>query len=77
MFKLADLVKLYSSRLEHLYQGTSYNVNSTKIKERLLKLIPALRAEIGDAIHIACTENDSDSVYLMSTAKVIRKEIFS
>ena len=90
MFKLADLVKLYSSRLEHLYQGTSYNVNSTRIKERLLKLIPALWAEthgrdillifenyIGDAIHIACTENDSDSVYLMRTAKAIRKEIFS
>ena len=43
-FKLADLVKLYESRLKQFNIGTDEKVHSTRLKERLLKHIPDLRA---------------------------------
>ena len=44
VFKLADLVKLYESRLKQLQIETDENVHSTRLKERLLKHLPDLRA---------------------------------
>ena len=43
VFKLADLVKLYESRLKQLQIETDEKVHSTRLKERLLKHLPDLR----------------------------------
>ena len=37
VFKLADLMKLYESRLKQLQIETDEKVHSTRLKERLLK----------------------------------------
>ena len=43
VFKLAELVNMFSRRLEELV-GSSTKVNSTRLKEKLLKAIPELVA---------------------------------
>ena len=43
VFRLADLAKLYTTRMEHL--GVALTVNSTRLKERLLAQLPGLRAQ--------------------------------
>ncbi len=42
--KLSDLVKLYSSRLEHLGVEQQVRPHSTKLKNRILAQIPGLKA---------------------------------
>ena len=41
-FQLADLVKLYSNRLNELYPEKERTVHSTRLKEDLCRLIPGL-----------------------------------
>ena len=43
VFKLSDLSKLYSFRLEQLGAYVPERVNSTRLKERLLSQLPDLR----------------------------------
>ena len=43
VFKLSDLSKLYSSRLEQLGASVPERVSSTRVKERLLSQLPDLR----------------------------------
>ena len=44
VFKLADLIKMYSNRLEELGLETGNRINSTHFKERLLSSCPNLVA---------------------------------
>ena len=82
-FKLADLAKLYKTRLEQLGVYVPERFNSTRLKERILQQCPALHDskkgrdvilafedDIGTAIHYA-NENsrDSQATYLAKDNK--------
>ena len=82
VFKLSDLAKLYAKRLNQLGFSTG-KINSTRLKERLLTVLPELRSyphgreillayekDIGTLIHTACEkDHDSDAMVL---AKVVK-----
>ena len=90
VFKLADLVKLYKSRLKQLQIETDEKVHSTRLKERLLKYLPDLRArnkdrdvflvfqnDIGAALaKVDEQDDDDDAVQLAHAAKIVRKDLF-
>ena len=42
VFRLADLAKLYTTRMEHLGVALCTKVNITRLKERLLAQLPSL-----------------------------------
>ena len=82
IFKLSDLACMYKARLERL--GVS--VHSTRLKARLLAVIPDLQAhsqgrdvlltfDVRTAIKTAC-DHDSDAMLLARAAQLIRKEMF-
>ncbi len=85
IFKLSDLSKLYISCLNQLQPDTKHQVNSTRLKDRIRRLIPDLRAEshgqevllvykddIGDVLHTACTlNNDNQGINMMLLSKQI------
>ena len=92
VFKLADLTNLYSEKLLELGVSKPYlNVNSTRLKERLLAAIPDLAAHtqgkhillvfndaIGDAIRNALEHDyDSEALHLARAAKIVRRDMFS
>ena len=71
VFKLSNLRKLYESRLKEKDPSFSGKVNTTRLKERLMSLVPDLKAQtqgrevmmmlnsdIGEVIKIACANND-------------------
>ena len=91
VFKLKDLVRMYSTRVEQL--GTSLNgrVNSTHLKNRILAHFLDLQAhkdgwdiflvfneDVGPTMRKA-SEHDahSDAIHLAWAAKVIRREPFN
>ena len=88
VFKLAELVTMYSSRLREL-DGNSTKVNGTRLKEKLIKAIPELVASkasygvvlsynvnIGDVLLSVCKQNsDDDAMIIMRSAQIVRKEI--
>ena len=89
VFRLADLVTVYSERLTELNPDYKGNVNSTRLKERLLGHCPYLKAAkqgrdilltydtaIGDAILQACSDNDSEAIHLAKAAAIVRKQLF-
>jgi len=84
--------RLYESRLREEDPDFSGKVNTTRLKERLLCLIPDMRAQtqgrdvvlmfnsdIGEAIKIACFNNDDDddAIHLVRAAQILRKDIFA
>ena len=89
IFKLSDLVKLYVHRLQQLKACVPDRVNSTRLKDRLLAQIPALRAQnkgrevflvydkdIGAALQFAVgNSNDSNAVHLAKAAQIVRKDM--
>lgn len=90
VFKLSELVKLYSERLKELDDASEKRVHSTRLKERLLKQFPELRAQqqgrdvvlmfdqdIGDMLKRAVKNDmDADAVHLVRAAQIVRREIF-
>lgn len=89
VFKLADLAKMYSAKLQELGMEAASKINTTRLKERLLGVFPDLRAHtqgrvllafnhaIGDAIRKAC-EQDFDSQALhLARAKIVRRDMFN
>ena len=90
VFKMSDLAKVYSSRLEQLGVSVAGRVNTTRLKDRLLAQIPELQAfsdgkevklafsqDIGMAMEFANTNNfDTAAMYLAKAATVVRKEMF-
>ena len=90
VFRLADLTKLYISRLEQLGVQNIGKVHSTRMKERLLAHLPGLRAhkegrnvllafdtDIGIALRKACEKDcDDEGMCLTAAANVVRRDIF-
>ena len=87
--KLADLVKLYTARLEQLGVKQQNRLNSTKLKDRILSHIPDLSAhregrdvllafasDVGSALRKACdSDYDDDAICLARAAKIVRKDM--
>ena len=90
-FLLSDLVKTYTARLREFEVDIPDRVNSTRLKEKILNMMPSLTAQnkgkevilvfsddIADAISKAeKNDYDMDARYLVKAAQVIRKEIFN
>ena len=90
-FRLADLVKLYSNRLNELDPEKERTVHSTRLKEDLCRLIPGLyspkkmgrdvilafEVDVGDALLKAAEADLQDEILTLSkAAKFIRRRIF-
>lgn len=89
VFKLPDLVKMYHRRLKELGDAPD-RVNSTRLKDKLLKAVPGLQANkaqgcvvlsykvnMGDVLLSACKQSsDEDAVTLMRAAQIVRRELF-
>ena len=89
VLKLADLVKLYTARLEQLGVKQQNRLNSTKLKERILSHIPDLSAhkegrdvllvfvgDVGSALRKACDlDSDDDAICLARAANIVRRDM--
>ncbi len=89
IFCLADLIKLYKTRLEQLGEDTTERIHSTRLKDKLLERIPNLqanpskngtilsfKADIGDLLYRNCRQTtDSNAVTLMHASNIVREEI--
>ena len=87
VFKLADLVILYSTRLEQLGVEQNARPHSTELKNRILAQFPDLTAhregrdvllafdeEVGPALRKACKiDYDDEGIYLARAAKILRR----
>lgn len=90
VFRLADLVHLYQSRMEQLGVQLDTRIHSTRLKQRLLSQFPDMRAhtkgkdilmafeeDLGAALDKACElDSDSDAVHLARAAHIVRRHIF-
>ena len=86
IFKLSELVKMYSDRLVELGEGKT-RVNSTRLKERLLAAVPELEENkgdqkgflsfnIADSLFSASKENcDGNALTLLRAAQIFRNEL--
>ena len=70
VFKLADLVKLYESRLKQLQIETDKKVHSTRLKEKLLKPLSDLRAHNKGRNVFLVFQNDTGT----ALAKVVEQD---
>ena len=82
-------MKLYVHRLQQLKACVPDRVNSTRLKDRLLAQIPALRAQnkgkevflvydedTGAALKFAAeNSDDSNAVHLAKAAQIVRKDM--
>ena len=89
VFRLANLVQLYQSRMEQLGVQLDTKVHSTRLKQRLLAQFPDMRAhtkgrdimmafeDVGAALAKACElHSDSDAVHLAHAAQIVRRHMF-
>ncbi|KAG0715668.1 hypothetical protein GWK47_011424 [Chionoecetes opilio] len=85
VFKLSDVANLYKTRLEQLGATVTNKIHTTRLKDRLLSVLPDLRAhsqgrdtlllfekDIGPALKKAC-DHDSDAMHLVRAAQVARR----
>lgn len=88
VFKLSDVANLHKTRLEQLGATVTNRIHTTRLKDRLLSVLPDLRAhsqgrdtlllfekDIGPAPKKAC-DHDSDAMHLVRAAQVVRREMF-
>ena len=89
VFKLSDLVSLYTSRLEQLGTYTTGHVHSTKLKNTILSYFPDMTAhqqgrgvvfvcneDVGAALQKACEhDTDNEAVYLARAARIVRRSM--
>ena len=90
IFKLSDLVTLYTDRLTQL-GVSSPCVHSTRLKERILAMFPELQAfkegrdvllmsndDVGTALRQACENDADDDAYVLArAAQIVRKDILN
>ena len=92
VFKLSDLAQLYKTRLEQLGIEVDGRVHTSRLKLRLLAVLPNLKAtsqgknimlsfddDIGGALKKACDHDyysDSNSMHLVQAAKIVRRQMF-
>ena len=91
VFKLADLTKLYSERLQQLGVTVPSRVNSTHLKDRIVMHLPGMKAfkegrdvfmayedDIGAVLRQGYqTDRDEQSVMITQIANTIRVDIFA
>ena len=89
-FKLADLAKMYTAKLQELGLSSSSKINTSRLKERLLRVFPDLGAHmqgrdvllffnhsIREAIRRACEQDfDSEALHLARAAKIVQRDMF-
>ena len=89
VFRLADLVQLYSNRLQGLGIEQSGRVHSTNLKNRLLGNLPGIRAfkqgrdvmltfdaDVGTALKEATlTDYDDEAICLAKAAQIVRRDM--
>ena len=89
VFKLADLCRLYSTRIKELGVLKTARVHSNQPKNRILGHFPDLTAnkegrdilfafqeDIGQALKKACEKYyDDEAMYLATAAKIVRKDM--
>lgn len=89
VFKLSDLVKLYSDRLTQLGYEIVGKIHSTQLKNRILANIPDLQAhkqgrhvllvfedDIGSALKTVQNENcDDEAIILAKASKIVRRDM--
>ena len=90
IFKMADLVSLYSERLKQLGTHVEHRIHATKLKNRILAHFPDMEAhkqgrdvvlvcnqDVGKALAKACEHDaDDEAVHLARAAKIIRRDMF-
>ncbi|KAG0694558.1 hypothetical protein GWK47_027185 [Chionoecetes opilio] len=90
IFKLSDLVDLYTTRLEQLGTDVAGRVHSTDLKKRVLAYFPDMDAhkqgrdvvlisheDVGQALRKACEHDaDGDAVHLARAANIVRRDMF-
>ncbi|KAG7164295.1 hypothetical protein Hamer_G003449 [Homarus americanus] len=90
VFKLADLTRMYTTRLEQLGTSVSGSVHSTDLKNRILTYFPDLQAhkewhdiflvfneDVGPALRKPCDHDaDYDAIVLARAASIVRKDMF-
>jgi len=88
-FKLSDLAKLYSSRLEELGVSITSRVNASRLKDRILAQLPKLHAyndgkevklafpgDIGTAMEfVHSTSYDAAAMHLAKAAQLVREDM--
>lgn len=85
-FKLSDLARMYKTRLEQLGASVDGRIHTSRLKTRLLAVLPDLKAhsqgrdvlltfDVGNAIKKAC-DHDSEAMQLARAAQVVRREMF-
>lgn len=88
VFNLADMAKLYMSRMVQLGVEFDQRLHTTRLKQRPPAHFPDMRAQsmgkdvmlvfdenIGAALSKAC-EHDSDSVHLARASQIVRRHMF-
>ena len=89
VFQLSTLTKKYQDRIEKL--GSEKKANSTRLKNKLLDLVPGLMEaphgrdvllsfdkDIGDVLKLVCKYNDDeDAMVLVKAARLVRKDMFN
>ncbi|XP_062605131.1 uncharacterized protein LOC134266937 [Saccostrea cucullata] len=89
VFKLVDLSKLYTTRMEQLGTIMTGRVHSTKLKDRIMTYFPdleehksgrdvllAFNENIGSALKKACYQDtDNDGVCLARAANIVRRDM--
>ena len=84
VFKLIDLATLYKARLEQLVTILTGRIQSTELKNRMLRYFPnldehkrgrdillAFNQDVGAALHMACEQDaDSDGIHLARAANI-------
>ena len=91
VFRLADLTKLYTERLDQLGVAVTSRVNSTHLKDRIFMHLPGMKAykegrdvfmayedDIGTVLRQGYqTDRDEQSVMMTQIADTIRRDIFT
>ena len=91
-FKLADLALMYKTRLEQLGVDVGGRIHTSRLKDRLLSVLPDLQVHSqqesqGKCIILTFDEdvgsaltkacnNDDDGLHLARAAQIVRKEMF-
>ena len=91
VFRLAELVDKYTSRLKQLGENTPARIHTTRLKDRILSQIPALeehkqgrdvflafKTDLANALQKAHKEDiDEEAMHLAKAAIIVRKEMFT
>lgn len=90
-FKLADLAKMYTNRLQQLGMENTARPNSSRLKERIIAQVPDLQPynkgrdvylafgeDVGNALHkVHKEDSDDEAIHLAKAAAIVREDILT